>query len=185
MLLREGRGRFGRPRPADALKNLKEPEEPERKGGDMKRYVLSSLVALALVMAMSATGYSQTGHKVEANIPFDFTVSGKVLPGGTYVVTGGTLEGYLMIRNLGGGSGVLAMATYARSNTPRKEATMVFDRIGDHYFLSQIWEPGNDAGIQVPRSKRESELIKRMLARSSGGQHQAGPELVYVTGRLL
>jgi hypothetical protein len=31
----------------------------------------------------------------------------------------------------------------------------------------------------------ESELIKRRLARSLGGEHQAGPELVYVTGRVL
>jgi hypothetical protein len=150
----------------------------------MKRYVLSGLVVQALAMAMAATGYSQLAHTVEAKIPFVFTVSGKVLPDGAYVVTRPT-SGCLTIRSLDGGNAVLALATYARSNTPRKEATMVFDHIGDRYFLTQIWEPGNDAGVQLPRSKMEKELIKRTLARSSGGQVQGEPELVYVTGRLF
>ena len=150
----------------------------------MKRYVLSGLVVLALAGAMAGTGYTQMTRRVEAKIPFEFVVSGKVLPDGAYVATRGT-SGLLTIRSLDGGNAVLAQATYARSNTPRKEATMVFDRVGDRYFLTQIWEPGNNAGVQLPRSKMEKELIKRTLAESSGGQHQAEPELVYVTGRLF
>jgi hypothetical protein len=150
----------------------------------MRRYALSGLVVLALAGAMAGTGYSQMTDRVEAKIPFEFVVSGKVLPDGAYVATRGT-SGLLTIRSLDGGNVVLAQATYARSNTPRKEATMVFDRLGDRYFLTQIWEPGNNAGVQLSRSKMEKELIKRTLARSSGGQHQAEPELVYVTGRLF
>jgi hypothetical protein len=148
----------------------------------MKRYALNGLVVLALAGTMAGTGYTQMTGRVEAKIPFEFVVSGKVLPDGAYVATRGT-SGLLTIRSLAGGNAVLALATYARSNTPRKEATMVFDRVGDRYFLTQIWEPGNDAGVQFPRSKMEKELIKRTLA--SGGQHQAEPELVYVTGRLF
>jgi hypothetical protein len=151
----------------------------------MKRYVLSSLAALALAMAMAAAGYSQTAHQVEAKIPFEFAVSGKVLPDGAYVVARETSSALLTIRSLDSGNAVLALARYERSNAPRKEAILVFDRIGDHYFLTQVWEPGSDAGVQIPRSKMERDLIKRTLARSSGGQHPAGPELVYVTGRLL
>jgi hypothetical protein len=150
----------------------------------MKKYVLSGLVVLALAGTMAGTGYTQMTDRVEAKIPFEFVVSGKVLPDGAYVATRGT-SGLLTIRSLDGGNAVFALSTYARSNTPRKEATMVFDHIGDRYFLTQIWEPGNDAGVQIPRSKMESDLIKRTLARSSGGQDQAEPELVYVTGRLF
>ena len=150
----------------------------------MKRYVLSALVAPSLAMALVATGYSQTEHRVEATIPFEFAVSGKVFPDGAYAVTQETLSS-VKITSVDGGNAALALVMYARSNTPHKDATLVFDRIGDHYFLTQIWEPGSDTGIQIPRSKMESELIKRTLARSPGGERQAGPELVYVTGRLL
>ena len=150
----------------------------------MKRYVLSGLAAPGLALALVATGYGQMAPTVEARIPFKFAVSGKVLPDGVYVVTRDT-SGPLKIANLDGSNAVLALAMYAQSNTPRKEATLVFDRIGDHYFLTQIWEPGSDAGVQIPRCKMESELMKRTLARSPGAEHQAGPELVYVTGRVL
>ena len=150
----------------------------------MKRNALSGLAALGLAMASVASGYGQTAHTVQATIPFDFTVSGKVLPDGAYAVRR-DISGPLKIVSLDGSNAVLALGMYAQSNTPRKEATLVFDRIGDHYFLTQVWEPGSDAGVQIPRSKMESELIKRKLARSLGGEHQVGPELVYVTGRVL
>jgi hypothetical protein len=150
----------------------------------MKKYVLSGLVALALAMAIPVTGYSQMTYGVQANIPFEFAVSGKVLPGGEYVVRQDRWT-FLTIQSRDGSNGVLAQANSAQSKTPRQEATLVFDRVGDHYFLAQIWEPGSDTGVQIPRSKMERELIKRTLARSLGGEHQAGPELVYVTGRLF
>ena len=158
---------------------------PWKKGGSMnsmKRYVLSGLAASGLALALAATGYAQA-HEVEAKIPFEFAVSGKVLPDGAYFMTR-DITGPLKIASLNGNNVALALVTHTQSNTPRKEATLVFERVGDHYFLAQIWEPGNDAGVQIPRSKMERELIKRTLARSSGGEHQAGPELVYITGRV-
>ena len=150
----------------------------------MKKYVLSGLVAMALAMAIPAPGYSQMTYGVQANIPFEFAVSGKVLPGGEYVVRQ-DISKFLTIQSRDGGNGVLALSNSAQSKTPREEATLVFDRVGDHYFLAQIWEPGSDTGVQIPRSKMESELIKRTLARSQGREHQPGLELVYVTGRAL
>ena len=150
----------------------------------MKRYVLSGLAAPGLALALVASGYGQVAHRVEAQIPFEFAVSGKVFPDGTYVVSR-DISSPLKIASLDGRNAALALAMDAQSNTPREEATLVFDRIGDHYFLTQVWEPGTDAGVQIPRSKMESELIKRTLARSLGGEHQARPELVYVTGRAL
>ncbi len=151
----------------------------------MKRHVVSSVAALGLVLATAAASYAQMAHRVEAIVPFEFTVSGKLLPDGKYIVTRDTL-GFLKIESLDGSTAELALALYARSNTPKREATLVFDRIGDHYFLSQIWEPGNDAGVQIPRCKTERDLIKRMLASSSPNrEHPAGSELVVVTGRVL
>jgi len=149
----------------------------------MKRYDLCGLAAPGLALALAATGYGQA-HEMEAKIPFEFTVSGKVLSDGAYLMTR-DVTGPLKIASLDGKNVALTFVMYAQTNTPRKEGTLVFERIGDHYFLAQIWEPGNDAGVQIPRSKEERELIKRTLARSSGGENQAGPELVYVTGRML
>jgi hypothetical protein len=150
----------------------------------MKGQIMSGVAMLSLTLA-PAGAYAQLAHRVEAVVPFEFTVSGKLLPDGKYIVTRDT-SSFLKIESLDGSTAELALAQYVRSKTPNKEATLVFERIsGEHYFLSQIWEPGNDAGIEVPRCKAERELIKQVLASSSPNRERsAGPELVYVTGRL-
>ncbi len=158
---------------------------PWEKGGGMKKRALSSLAGLGLALVLAAASYAQMTHRVEARIPFEFAVSGKVLPDGAYFVTRAT-SGYLKIESLDGSNAVLALALYAQSNTAATEAKLVFDRVGNHYFLRQMWEPGNDTGVEIPRCKMESELIKRSLASNSPkDQHPAGPELVYVPGRGL
>jgi hypothetical protein len=150
----------------------------------MRKHVLSGLAAFSLVLATAAAGYAQLAHRVEARIPFEFAVSGKVLPDGAYIVTRNTL-GSLKIESLDGSYAVLAMAMYAQSNATPTEAKLVFDRIDDHYFLKQIWEPGDDAGVEIPTCKMERQLIKRTLASTlPNREHPAGRELVYVTGHV-
>lgn len=149
----------------------------------MKKQIISGLALLSLMLASATGAYAQLARRVEAIVPFEFTVSGKLLPDGKYTVTQNS-QSSLKIEGADGSA--LALALYAQSNTTTKEAKLVFDRIGDHYFLTQIWEPGTHAGSRIPRCKMERELIKGTLARSSpDGEHQAGPELVYVTGRVL
>ncbi len=151
----------------------------------MRRRVLSALAAFSLVLATAAASYAQLRHSAEARIPFEFAVSGKVLPDGAYIVTRDT-SGFLKIESLDSSNAVLALAIYTRSNAIPTEAKLVFDRIGDHYFLSQIWEPGNSTGTEIPRSTMERNLINRTLTNASpNSEHKAGPELVYLTGRVL
>jgi hypothetical protein len=37
---------------------------------------------------------------------------------------------------------------------------LVFDRVGDQYFLREVWTEGAKSGRQLPKSKLESELAK-------------------------
>ncbi len=151
----------------------------------MRRRVLSGLAAFSLVLATAAASYAQLTHRVEARIPFEFAVSGKVLPDGAYIVTRDT-SGFLKIESLDSSNAVLALAIYTRSNATPTEAQLVFDRVSDHYFLSQIWEPGNNTGTEIPRSRMERDLSNRTLANASpNSEHTAGPELVCLTGRVL
>src|SRR5690349_14250888 len=101
-------------------------------------------MALGLALANAPAGHAQMAHRVKARIPFEFTVSNKVLPDGAYVV-GPSALGSVKIQSLDGRYVVLELAMHARS-AAQKEATLVFDRIDEHYFLRQIWEPESDAG---------------------------------------
>jgi len=38
------------------------------------------------------------------------------------------------------------------------ENKLVFDKVGDHYVLRQIWASARDEGLAVPESKREKEM---------------------------
>jgi hypothetical protein len=44
---------------------------------------------------------------------------------------------------------------------------LVFNRHGDQYFLSQIWEAGDSAGRELMTSREERQL-ERELAKSAG-----------------
>ena len=152
----------------------------------MARQITSGLALLSLMLVTTVGSYAQRAHRVEAVVPFEFTVSGKLLPDGKYIVTRDTW-GYMKIESLDGNTAELALVRSVRSNIAKKEATLVFERIGgEHYFLSAIWEPGNEVGVKLSRCKVERALIKRTLASLPlNREHPAGPELVYVTGRLF
>jgi hypothetical protein len=53
----------------------------------------------------------------------------------------------------------------------------VFHKVGDHYFLTQIWTSARAEGLAIPQSKLEKE----MLASNSGPQ--GGVETVIVALR--
>jgi hypothetical protein len=57
------------------------------------------------------------------------------------------------------------------------ESKLVFNRYGDHYFLSQIWEAGDNAGRELMKSREERQL-ERELAKTSNG-----PEKVAIVRR--
>jgi hypothetical protein len=148
----------------------------------MKKQIVTGVALLSLILVTAGGAYAQLADPARAEVPFAFVVSNRLLPAGEYSVT---QSGRGVLKIEGANRAVLALAWYAQSKTVAGEAKLVFDRIGDHYFLSQIWEPRNDAGVQIPKCKMERELNKRNLARSSpNSEHPAGSEVVYVTGRV-
>ena len=52
-----------------------------------------------------------------------------------------------------------------------------FRKVGDHYFLTQIWASARDEGLLVPESRQEKEL------RASNSGTQGGVETVIVALR--
>ena len=50
------------------------------------------------------------------------------------------------------------LGTYSSAGLSKPgESKLVFDKVGDHYFLRQIWTSARDEGLAVPESKREKE----------------------------
>ena len=43
---------------------------------------------------------------------------------------------------------------------PADGTTLVFQRLGDNYFLYQVWTAGNSLGREFPMSKAEVQVAK-------------------------
>jgi len=123
----------------------------------MKRLVFAAgLFAAILCWSLHA----QTIN-VSANIPFPFQVGDTRLPAGAYVIH--NASGVLIVREQYGNH--TAAAFFARREIrgqALKTGELEFNRYGSNYFLAQIWTPGSQEGLALPKSTREKELVKEM-----------------------
>lgn len=135
----------------------------------MKRNAIT-ILSLAVISLMfgAASAYAQSFAK--ADVPFAFSVGKKQLPAGTYEVKvdGAGSQG-IVIRNMETGESVLSVAGY---EAPRStEGKLVFNHVGNEYFLSEVWRESGSAGRRILTSKRERELTRELLlAKNSSEQ---------------
>jgi hypothetical protein len=127
-------------------------------GGDMKKTALTLVGALSLLL-VAGSAFAQS-NEVRANVPFDFVVNKTTMPAGTYqIVNGGTLGSEtIAIRGMNIKASKLVTTSGEESSEPSAKTKLVFHRLGDRYFLSQIWVEGSDRVRQLPKSQLESEV---------------------------
>jgi hypothetical protein len=97
---------------------------------------------------------------IEADVPHAFSVKGKTLPAGKYTVKrlDDTQPNVLEIRSADGRTAVVFEAESVQANQIPSNAELVFDKVGDQYFLSKIWTTDSDIGYQLPKTKAEKTL---------------------------
>lgn len=134
------------------------------------RYILIALT----VLLMASVAQAQTTN-VRAKVPFDFVVGDHAYTAGEYTLKS-ILESGTAIRldNLQESTGAVAMSNTCSSANPSTSTKLVFHRMGNEYFLYQIWQEGNSAGRQFPVSP-----IERKMA-----QNHENPELVIVAANI-
>ena len=123
----------------------------------MKRNLLIA-VALAL---LGITAASAQTVNVNAKVPFSFTVNRATLPPGEYSLKSMDEQGTaLAIRDLNSMTTNLVISNSCRSSKSASQTQLIFHRYGNHYFLSQIWIAGDDAGRELRPSAQEKEVAK-------------------------
>jgi hypothetical protein len=55
-------------------------------------------------------------------------------------------------------SSAIVMTTGVQTGKTSDVGKLVFNRYGDNYFLSRIWEPSSITGRQLPKSRLEREV---------------------------
>jgi hypothetical protein len=144
-------------------------------GGFMKNLRPFLFAFAALFMATAA----QAQHEnVKANVPFDFVVGDRAYPAGEYydyVRSMDQNDVVLRIDNSEATTSGFVHSNPCRGIEPATTTKLVFHRVGDSYFLYQIWTEGHSGGRQFPISRREIQI----------SQYREKPEAVIVAARIV
>lgn len=124
----------------------------------MKKAFGFALVAASLLLASGAQ--AQALH-VRADVPFDFVIGNNVYPAGNYDIER-TLptSNALLIRSEAKMTSTFVLPMECTKGQPAEKSVLVFHRVGDEYFLYQIWTEGSTIGRELPQPKRETELAR-------------------------
>ena len=120
----------------------------------MKTLVRTSLLALAAAWMLPAQNVSPT---VKAKVPFEFTVMGRTLPAGDYVVNRSNNSATVILKCWEHKVSIIVPTDALTSAAPQEEGKLIFHRYGDQYFLSEVWGQGSD-GRKLRQTKLERDL---------------------------
>jgi hypothetical protein len=118
-------------------------------------------VLFALTVLLLATAAQAQTTNVKASIPFDFVVGNHAYSAGEYTVKS-LSQGSAAIRidNADESEKRMTLSIACQKGQPATQTTLVFRRLGDNYFLYQIWTEGNSLGREFPMSKAEVKIAK-------------------------
>jgi hypothetical protein len=132
----------------------------------MKRYTFK-ILALSSLLALLVGGmvYAQAEPRIIANIPFAFIAGNKTLPAGEYTIDrpNSNEPDLLLIRSADKHVAFFLNANNVQARQTPNKTELVFNEIGNKYFLSQVWMAGDDTGREIPKARAERELEQAAL----------------------
>src|SRR5215510_16412004 len=141
----------------------------------MKKPILI-VTTLSIILGLAIAGFGGISTRVSADVPFDFTVGNKKFSPGKYTTSRGTTSQTLVIHDSENQESAVFLVQNASPRTDAK-AMFVFNRYGDQYFLSQVWD-GTESGSVLAKSKSERKSAKS--ARDVITQLSAQPDIVTI-----
>ena len=139
----------------------------------MKKFSVPAVLALAGLLTASA--FAQVNHEVKAYVPFEFSVSDKVLPAGNYVFdldSTPTANNQVLIQNVDQPRyAVLVRGTdgpwQALPIYVTDRGRLVFDNYDGEHFLREVRGPVSAVNVVIPKSKAEQNAARNHVAAVS------------------
>lgn len=124
----------------------------------MKLRIAKTLLVAAAALAFGATAQAQEVN-LRAKVPFDFVLGDKTYPAGEYALQTVMANDYsLYIKSQEKAKPALLVTDVQTASTPAKHSELIFHRMGNTYFLYQVWVAGSEVGREFPRSKEEIRM---------------------------
>jgi len=128
----------------------------------MKKVLLIVVAAFSFAIAGGTLARAQVVDSIVADVPFGFTVRNTTLPAGEYVIRrlDSTDPGVMEITSADGAEKMVFLVGSAEADKQPDQTKLIFDRVGDRYFLSEMFEAGNNSGVELRKSRAERRLEK-------------------------
>lgn len=131
---------------------------------EQMKHASKLFLALCLTLclgAVAANAQIESDVTIEANIPYSFVVEKTTLPAGKYMVRAADEfadPSILEIRSADGRHAVIFETEGTRPKQMPTKTELVFNKVGDTYFLSEVLVDGDNTGNRLPRSRMEERL---------------------------
>jgi hypothetical protein len=131
------------------------------------QYLLKPMLfAVITVLAAALTivpAHAQSGSRVLAKIPFDFSVGNTTLKAGSYTVEP-LQSGIIAFSSEDEKEHQFALSFPGDSDKQNQEPHLVFVRYGSEAFLKRVFLFSSDDCHELPESSREREFIKNQAS---------------------
>ncbi len=124
----------------------------------MKAKIMVAAVIFVFLSVMSV--YAQR-PALNAKIDFAFSVEGKLLPAGPYEFVRDSQANLFRIQGEGKNAALATIQTRLSGELHKTplDAHLVFDVIGDKYFLSEIWITGEDGYVLLVTKEEHKHKV--------------------------
>ena len=120
--------------------------------------ILQRSVLVLFVLLASGIGRAQSeAGIIKVSIPFDFNIGSHRFSAGEYSMKP-LMQNMTSLRTRDGRVVTTITSNSVESRSVPSSVKLIFNRYSERYFLSQIWEAGNEIGRELPRSSAEAEV---------------------------
>lgn len=127
--------------------------------------VFSTLVAVAIT-TFASVAHAQV--EVVSSVPFAFKVGNTVHPAGHYTLRTNDADMTIQITPAHGKQTVALVETrLGAPEHPLGEGRLVFDKVGDVYYLSEVWTPGDDGFLLHATKAKHTHVAVKVMGKTS------------------
>ena len=119
-----------------------------------------AFVGMVVILLATGVASAQSTDPIQFSTPFAFVIGDQQVPAGEYMVSVVSPTGTLSFRSSDGAVSVLIGSIPVQSTQTAQRFKLIFNRYGDHYYMSQIWTPGYRTGRTLVPRTTELELAK-------------------------
>jgi len=127
---------------------------------------MSSLTRALTVAGVIAVGIAACSARAEAQVfeplkfhtSFPFTVARMTFPAGTYTIRPIEMDPYVLEISDGRSSKFLEVESAGAPVNMKAEDGVLFNKVGDQYVLSEIWDAAEHAGVEPVPAANQPKL---------------------------